>query len=168
MLEQSSKATKMLDFIKRSTITNTNCKAHRTLYFTLVRSQMGYATQLRSPQTIDLISRLEHVQRHAFTYILDLPFICETSYKQRLIDLNFLPLSYWHEYLDMLFFYKTNCSIMRISESVLPKPKISRIARSLDELSKVPSQKMQDFHQPTHLYNKHHKNLEYITKTNNQ
>ena len=77
-------------------------------------------------------SRLERVQRRASQYILDLPFICETSYKQRLIDLNFLPLSYWHEYLDMLFFYKTNCGIMLISEPVLPKPKISRITRSLD------------------------------------
>ena len=58
---------------------------------------------------------------------------------------------------------------MRISESVLPKPKISRITRSLDaELSKVPNQKMQDFHLPTDLYNKDHKDLEYITKTNNQ
>ena len=126
VLEQCSKASKMLGFIKRSTRTITNCKARRTLYFTLVRSQMGYATQLWSPQTIDLISRLERVQRRASKYILDLPFICETSYKQRLIDLNFLPLSYWHEYLDMLFFYKTNCGIMRISESVLPRPKISR------------------------------------------
>ena len=48
---------------------------------------MGYGAQLWSPQTIDLISRLERVQRPASKYILDLPFICETSYKQRLIDL---------------------------------------------------------------------------------
>ena len=93
---------------------------------------MGYATQLWFSRTVDLISCLECIQRRASKYILDLPFICETSYKQRLIDMNFLPLSYWHEYLDMLFFYKTNCSIMRISESVLPKPNISRITRSLD------------------------------------
>ena len=93
---------------------------------------MGYATQLWSPQTIDLISRLERVHRRASKYILDLPFICEPSYHQRLIDLKFLPLSYWHEYLDIIFFYKTNCGIMRLSESVLPRPKISRITRSAD------------------------------------
>ena len=58
VLEQCSKASKMLGFIKRSTRTITNCKARRTLYFTLVRSQMDYATQLWSPQTIDLISRV--------------------------------------------------------------------------------------------------------------
>ena len=72
VLEQCLKASKMLGFIKRSTRTITNCKARRTLYFTLVRSQMGYATQLWSPQTIDLISRLERVQRRASKYILDL------------------------------------------------------------------------------------------------
>ena len=32
----------------------------------------------------------------------------------------------------MLFFYKTNCGIVRISESVLPKPRISRITISSD------------------------------------
>ena len=116
VLEQCSKASKMLGFIKRSTRTITNCKARRTLYFTLVWSQMGNATQFWSPKTIDLISHLERPQKRASKYILDLPFTCETIYKQRLIDLNFLPLSYWHEYLDMLFFYKTSCGIMRISE----------------------------------------------------
>ncbi len=99
VLEQCSKASKMLGFIKRSIRRITNHKARRTLYVTLIRSQMGYATQLWSPQTIDLISRLERVQRRASKYILDLPFICEPSYQQRLIDLKFLPLSYWHEHL---------------------------------------------------------------------
>jgi hypothetical protein len=95
----------MLGFIKRSTRTIKNFKVRRTLYITLVRSQMGYATQVWSPQTIGLIARLERVQRRASKYILDLPFLCESSYTQRLIDLVFLPLSYWHEYLDMLFNY---------------------------------------------------------------
>ena len=57
VLEQCSKANKMLDFIKRSTKTIKNCKARRTLYITLVRSQMGYTAQVWSPQTIDLIAR---------------------------------------------------------------------------------------------------------------
>jgi hypothetical protein len=73
------------------------------------------------------------VQRRASEYILDLPFLCESSYTQRLIDLVFLPLSYWHEYLDMLFFYKANCGIMCLSDAVLPKPnENSRITRSVD------------------------------------
>ena len=133
VLEQCSKANKMLGFIKRSTRTIKNCKARRTLYITLVRSQMGYATQVWSPQTIDLVARLERVQRRASKYILDLPFLCESSYTQRLIDLVFLPLSYWHEYLDMLFFYKANCGIMRLSGAVDPKHnENSRITRSVD------------------------------------
>jgi hypothetical protein len=123
----------MLGFIKRSTRTIKNFIVRRTLYITLVRSQIGYATQVWSPQTIGLIARLERVQRRASKYILDLPFLCERSYTQRLIDLVFLPLSYWHEYLDMLFFYKANCDIMCLSDTVLPKPnENSRIARSAD------------------------------------
>jgi hypothetical protein len=31
---------------------------------------------------------------------------------QRLIDMVFLPPSYWHEYLDLLFFNKASCGIM--------------------------------------------------------
>jgi hypothetical protein len=86
VLEQCSKANKMLGFIKRYTRTIKNCKVRRMLYIALVRSQMGYATQVWSPQTIDLIARLERVQRRASKYILDLPFLCESSYTQRLID----------------------------------------------------------------------------------
>ena len=55
---------------------------------------------------------------------------------------------------------------MRLSESVFPRPKISRIRRSLDAHSKVPNQKMQDFHPSTDLYNEEHKDQEHITKAN--
>jgi hypothetical protein len=86
-----------------------------------------------SPQTIDLIARLERVQRRASKYILDLPYLCESSYTQSLIDLVFLPPSYWHEYLDMSFFYKGNCGIMCLSDAVVPKHnENSRITRSVD------------------------------------
>jgi hypothetical protein len=37
----------------------------RTLYITLVRPQMGYATQVWSPQTIDHIARLERAYKDA-------------------------------------------------------------------------------------------------------
>jgi hypothetical protein len=46
VLEQCSKANKLLGFIKRSTRNITCQSAHRTLYLTLVRSQVGYATQV--------------------------------------------------------------------------------------------------------------------------
>ena len=66
-------------------------KTMSTLYLTLVRSQVGYATQVWSPQSVELISRLERVQRRASKYILGLPFLCEASYEQRLKKLKLLP-----------------------------------------------------------------------------
>ena len=106
VLEQCSKANKLLGFVKRSTRNITSQSARRTLYLTLVRSQVGYATQVWSPQSVELISRLERVQRRASKYILGLPFLCEASYEQRLKKLKLLPISYWHEYLDMMFLFK--------------------------------------------------------------
>ena len=125
----------MLGFIKRSTRTITNCKASRILYFTLVRSQLGY---IYVTTLVDFrIQLASFLAQNAYRDVLSntsriyISFV-KTSYKQRLIDLNFLPLNCWHEYLDMLFFYKINCGIMRYSESVLPRPKISQITRSVD------------------------------------
>jgi hypothetical protein len=153
----------MLGFIKRSTRTIKNFKVRRTLYITLVRSQMGYATQVWSPQTIGLIARLERVQRRASKYILDLPFLCESSYTQRLIDLVFLPLSYWHEYLDMLFFYQLNCGIMCLSDTVLPKPLLFRtpFTSKLENVKPRPTMNRL-------IYDKNNKNMEHITRINNR
>ena len=45
--------------------------------------------------------------------------------------LNFLPLTYWHEYLDMVFFFKLIHKLVNIAiaESVIPKPRTSRPTR---------------------------------------
>ena len=47
---------------------------------------------------------IENIQRRATR------FICrgtaDLSYKERLIELNLLPLNYWLEYLDILFYFK--------------------------------------------------------------
>ena len=87
--KQESKANKMLGFIKRSTRTMKNCKARRTLYITLVRSQMGDATQVWSPQIMDLIARLERVQRRASRYILDLRFFVKAATPKGLLTWSF-------------------------------------------------------------------------------
>ena len=58
----------------------------------LVRSHLGYAKQVWIPQSIDLIRKLERVQRRATKYILDLPFICDQTetYRDRLTKLNLI------------------------------------------------------------------------------
>ena len=59
--EQVAKANCMLGYIKRSIRTIKNSSVRRTLYLAFVRSKIGYATQVWSPQTVELIARLERV-----------------------------------------------------------------------------------------------------------
>ena len=61
-----------------------------------------------APQSVALVKRMESLQRRATKYILNLPFRCDTTYNERPTLLNLLPLCYWHEFLDMVTFYKTN------------------------------------------------------------
>ena len=57
----------------------------RSVCLTLVISHLGYATQVLSPQSKDLIRKLEHVQPgRATKYILDLPFIYDQTYRDRI------------------------------------------------------------------------------------
>ena len=75
-----------------------------------------------SPQTIDLIRCIEHVQRRASKFILDLPFLCEESYRDRLLSINILPICYWREFLDLFFFFfKATNAIVCVSHDVLPE-----------------------------------------------
>ena len=85
---------------------NQSTQTRRTLYLSIVRCQLGYATQAWSPQSIGLLKRVENVQRRATKLILKLPFFCNVTYNTRLKLTNLLPISYWHEFLDIVFFYK--------------------------------------------------------------
>ena len=96
----------MLGYIKRSSLDIRNEKTRLALYKTMVRSQLAYCTQVWSPQSVSLIHQIENVQRRATRYILSLPFMSGISYKERLIKTGLLPLSYWHEYLDIVYLYK--------------------------------------------------------------
>jgi hypothetical protein len=84
VLEQCAKANKLSGFVKRSTRNITSQSTRRTLYLTLVGSQVGYATQVWSPQSVEHIAQLERIQRRASKYILGLPFHCEASYEKHL------------------------------------------------------------------------------------
>ena len=144
--QQSNKANKMLGYIRRSTFNIREFAIRRTLYLSLVRSHLGYATQVWAPQTVELVKRVERVQRRATKYILNVPFICDTEYRDRLLATNLLPLSYWHEYLDVVFFYKANHDIFNIDKKILPlpQPQGQRQTRSFNPNShkyKIPTYK---------------------------
>ena len=81
-------------------------EVRRTLYLALVRPLLGYATQIWAPQSIELIVKFERIQRRATKFILKLPYSSNISYKSRLQTLNLIPICYWHELLDLTFFFK--------------------------------------------------------------
>ena len=83
----------MLGLLKRTCPLLTNTTVRRTLYLTLVRSQLTYATEVWSPHTTKLTSKVESVQRRATAWILKSKR-GEIPYKQRLTTLSLLPLCY--------------------------------------------------------------------------
>ncbi len=88
VFNQTTKANKLLGYIRRNTQFITSAAARRSLYLALVRSHFGCATQLWAPQSIDLIYKLERTQRRATKYILNLPFTTDIEYKARLLSLH--------------------------------------------------------------------------------
>ena len=59
--DRCTKANKMLGFLRRAAMEITDVKIRRTLYLSIVRSTLGYATQVWSPQSIDRV--LNHEDR---------------------------------------------------------------------------------------------------------
>ena len=103
----TAKGNKMLGMLKRTCPLLTDTTVRRTLYLTLVKSQLSYAivTEVWSPPTIKMRSKVESVQMRATSWIMQAKR-GEVSYKQRLITLSLLPLCYNREIKDLVFFFK--------------------------------------------------------------
>ena len=99
------KANRILGLLKRTCPLLTDVSVRRSLYLAHVKSQLSYATQVWSPSMISLKSEIENVQRRATRWILRTR-VGEMSYKDRLLTLNLLPLSFDRELKDLVFFYK--------------------------------------------------------------
>ena len=100
-----SKANKLLGLLKRTCPLLTNAAIRRTLYLSLVKSQLCFETQVWSPSHSYLQGKIERVQRRATRWILQTR-VGEMSYQERLIKLDLLPLVYDRELNDLTFFYK--------------------------------------------------------------
>ena len=72
------------------------------LYISLVRSQLLYCSPLWRPYLISDIGQLESVQRRATRYISKCS--SHNNYKERLTDINLLPLMMIYEISDIIFF----------------------------------------------------------------
>ena len=88
------KGTRCLGMLKRTCPLLTDTTVRRTLYLALVKSQLSYATEVWSPSTIKMRSKVESVQKRATSWIMQAKR-GEISYKHRLITLNLLPLCYY-------------------------------------------------------------------------
>ena len=96
---------KSLYFIRRLISQHSSTALRRQLYLTLVRSHLGYCSQLWRPFLVKDILHIEQIQRrHLNNYMLN---DFNSDYKSRLIELNILPLSYayWFEFLDLSFLF---------------------------------------------------------------
>ena len=99
------KTNKMLRLLRRTCPLLTNTKVPRSLYLSLVKYLLDYATQVWSPALTSLKIKIENVQRRATRWILK-QRKGEQSYKERLMTLKLLPLCYDREVKDLVFFYK--------------------------------------------------------------
>ena len=96
----------------------------------LVRPHLGYATQIWAPQSIELTTKLERIQRRATKFILNLPFSSTMSDNSCLQTLNLLVICYWHELLDLIFFFKITHGLVNVDPSVLRDVRKYRRTRS--------------------------------------
>ena len=63
VLMVSARANKLLGLLRRTCPMQTDVKVRRSLYLALVKSQMSYATEVRSPSHSTLKQKAERVQR---------------------------------------------------------------------------------------------------------
>ena len=117
---QDAHANKLLGFARRNSRFIHSTSVRRTLYLRLVRAHLGYATQVWVPQGIELISKLESIQRRSTKFIFCLPFLTNISYKEIPMYVNLLPVCYWHELLDLIYFYKAMHNMIHLDPSVVP------------------------------------------------
>ncbi|CAB4002465.1 Hypothetical predicted protein [Paramuricea clavata] len=106
VLSIPKRANNALGYIRRGTTGFNDVDTRKVLYMALVRNHLVHASQVWAPQSVHLIKQLESLQRRATKYILCLPYDTTITYKDRLLKLDLLPMSYWHEYLDVLYLYK--------------------------------------------------------------
>ena len=99
----------MLGFLRRNCFHLADVNARRLLYLSLVRPNLSHGSEVWAPQTPSLdMYHLESIQRRATKFFLQ---DYESSYSDRLKKLTLIPISYWLELKDIVFFFK--CKVDR-------------------------------------------------------
>ena len=99
-----AKSYKVLGLLRR-VFSSVRCpQAKKVLYISLVRSKLLYCSPLWRPHLLSDIKALENVQRRATRFILH---NTHSNYRDRLVDLQLLPLMMVLEINDIIFFIKS-------------------------------------------------------------
>ena len=96
------KVYRVLSLLRCSFSSTNSIFTKKKLYISLVRSQLTYCSQIWRPALIKDIKKLEKPQRRATKFILGY-HLSGLDYKDRLIQLNLLPLMYFFELADIMF-----------------------------------------------------------------
>ena len=96
-----AKAHRSLGLLRRVLPPHSSPVLKRSLYLTLVRSNLVHCSQIWRPYLIKDLKLLESLQRKASKFILN---DYEMDYKQRLLKLQLLPLTLWLEIRDIMLF----------------------------------------------------------------
>jgi len=94
-----NKAYKSLGLLQRIFRASLSIHAKKLLYFSLVRSKVTYYSHIWHPYLLKDIIIFERLQRRATKFILNNN---TDDYKQRLTNLNLLPLMYQFDYYNIL------------------------------------------------------------------
>ena len=137
VLDQTARANKLLGYVRRNAHRIESISIRRSMYLTMVRPHIGYATQVWAPQSIDLVLKLERIQRRATRYILNLPFSSSVCYTSRLQSLSLLPICYWHEYLDLVLIFKSTHGLIDLNPSIIPRVRSTRCTRSSADIKSI-------------------------------
>ena len=95
----------MLGFLRRASDPRFNLQVKRTLYLSLVRFLLGYASEVWTPLSARGLQSVEGIQRCATKVTLKPPS-ASLPYNERLLKLKLLPISYCHELNDLVFFFE--------------------------------------------------------------
>ena len=98
-----SKASRMSGLVKRTLGWHSSTRTKYIMYFSSVRRLLVYCTPLWSGTSRKNMKFLETMQSSMTRYMLH---YADTDYKDRLLQLNMLPLTIRGEYEDIVFFWK--------------------------------------------------------------
>ena len=102
----TSRAYKMLGLLRRVFSSSVALPAKRSLYTSLVRSQLLYCSQIWHPYLLVDVKAIELVQRRATKFIVNNTSI-DYSYRNQLIHFKLLPLMMELEIADRMFLIKS-------------------------------------------------------------